>query len=425
MLRVSFNGTKELSTHCACKKSEWNSSTMTVKKSVPNSDVINSTIQGLLSRAISIRNDFEARQKPYTPSMVIEAMTTEKVSPRAGYEALIEEYIAERNLKVTTANGYAQSYCILKRYLGENFKLEDVTTSLVTKIVKEQVSKGITEGYMRGVVSRWKALHNYALEKGYTKEPWRYKIKQLKMSSKMIYVHRDTVEVMKQYLTDKLIVRTQSGGWYYNDASVDEILDVKSTLFGLYFWLLIYLFQGMSPIDLAKIEVKNLKSIKVGDNDYWGYDTLRQKTSISVKVRIKRHNVYNDMMVNVMLFFRQGKKYLLPILDGVDATDDNAVRLKLNNITKLNKKLKDLFLVINDRIVKTNVENKENVPLIPSNTTFYTARHSYAMTYLKSPRSTPSAMATLLGRSINTLSQYITQLEEESDLTYAADAVEY
>ena len=277
---------------------------------------------------------------------------------------------------------------------------------------------------MRSVASKWKAIHKYAKEKGYTKKPWCYKIQQLKQSSKMVYVHKDTVEVMKQYMLDRLIVKINSG-WRFNDEGVDEILSGKSKLYALYLWLMIYMFQGLSPIDMAKIEFKNLKSIKVGDNDYWGYDTLRQKTSIGVKVRIKRHSVYNDAMLNVMLFFRSGKKYLLPILDGVNTIDDYAVRLALNKVTKLNPKLQVVLAEINSQIVKYNVENKENVPLIPENTTFYTARHSYAMTYLKSPRSTPSAMATLLGRSINTLSQYITQLEEESDLTYAADAVEY
>ena len=426
MLRVSFNGMKELSTHCSCKKSEWNSSTMTVKKSVANCDVINTTIQGLLARAISIRNDLEARQKPYTPSLILEYMTSEKVSPRAGYEAILDEYIVEKNIRLTTIKAYKASLSLLKKYLGDSFKIDDVNTKLVTKIVKEQVTKGISEGYMRSVLNRWKSLHNYAIEKGYTKEPWKFKIRQLKTASKMVYVHKDTIEVLKKYLMSKLIVIGRNGGWSFNDEGVEEVLNGKSKLFSLYFFLLIYLFQGLSPIDMARIEFKNLKSVKVKDNDYWAYDCLRQKTSIGVKVRIRRHNPYNDMMINVMLYFRQGKKYFLPILDGVNAFDENAVRLALNNVSAtLNKKLKVVFDEVNSEIVAANVENKDNVPLIPSNATFYTARHSYAMTYLKSPRSTPSAMATLLGRSINTLSQYISQLEEESDLTSAADAVDY
>ena len=46
----------------------------------------------------------------------------------------------------------------------------------------------------------------------------------------------------------------------------------------------------------------------------------------------------------------------------------------------------------------------------------YTARHSFACHYLKSPNASVSGLASLLSRSPNTIATYIHQLTKDSDI---------
>lgn len=80
--------------------------------------------------------------------------------------------------------------------------------------------------------------------------------------------------------------------------------------------------------------------------------------------------------------------------------------------------MKEWLQRINEEVVKRNVENGGDIPLIDMKCTFYSSRHSFAMMYMMKGGS-PMNLATLLGRSPNTLSQYIKELSEEGDLVEA------
>lgn len=89
----------------------------------------------------------------------------------------------------------------------------------------------------------------------------------------------------------------------------------------------------------------------------------------------------------------------------------------------LSPKLKEWFKIVNQEVVRRNVEGKSDIPLIDvSKCTFYSSRHSFAMAYM-SKGGSPMALATLLGRSPNTLAQYIKELEQESDLVEAVSII--
>lgn len=78
---------------------------------------------------------------------------------------------------------------------------------------------------------------------------------------------------------------------------------------------------------------------------------------------------------------------------------------------------------MNKEVVRRNVENGGDIPLIDvSKCTYYTARHAYAMMYMMKGGS-PMNLATLLGRSSSTLAQYIKELSEESDLVEAVSII--
>lgn len=86
-------------------------------------------------------------------------------------------------------------------------------------------------------------------------------------------------------------------------------------------------------------------------------------------------------------------------------------------------KLKEWFRAVNEEVVRRNVENKSDIPLIDvDKCTYYVARHSYAQMYMMKGGS-PMNLATLLGRSASTLAQYIVELNNESDLVEAVSII--
>lgn len=74
-------------------------------------------------------------------------------------------------------------------------------------------------------------------------------------------------------------------------------------------------------------------------------------------------------------------------------------------------------------IINKNVEEGLNIPLIDEGCTFYSYRHSYAVSYMRSGGS-PLALATLMGRSVNTLATYVQELSEENDLVDAVSVMQ-
>ena len=72
---------------------------------------------------------------------------------------------------------------------------------------------------------------------------------------------------------------------------------------------------------------------------------------------------------------------------------------------------------INLRTELHNQQTGQHLPLIDiSNLSCYNMRHSFAMAYLSSPGANVNALASLMGRSPNSIGVYITQLNKDHDL---------
>jgi hypothetical protein len=168
----------------------------------------------------------------------------------------------------------------------------------------------------------------------------------------------------------------------------------------------------------SDIDVKTING-----SDYYCWDGKRSKTMKAVKVRIPCHTVYTEVMVKTMLMFNQGE-WLLPVLNGLSIeTNENSRKHRISNtLGVLSPKLKEWFQRVNEEVVKRNVNDGGDIPLIDMKCTFYSSRHSFAMMYMMKGGS-PMNLATLLGRSPNTLSQYIKELSEEGDLVEAVSII--
>ena len=419
MLMVSFNGRKEISTGFSCTTRFWDKTSECVKKGFPNYSGINAAINKLKNDAIATRNEYERLEKPYTPDMILSKKNV--AVPTSNIDSLIDNYIEEKGLRRTTSYDWKW----LKRKLKENNMNDMVSITLddIRKFANSLKSSGINDGAVRKLISKINALCRYAVEKNIIDsnpmKEWHY-TRQFKSSSKMLYIHYSTIEIMKEYIMNLMIDR-QGDLWSYKDGVIEQLNKRHSDLFSIYFYMLDYIFQGLSPIDLALIELKDIEIKSVNGNQYYAYDTKRMKTSVHVKIRIKKGvSIFVEMMMGLRMF---RNRYLLPFFDGdLNASLDKKKGMVSYSLTRLRPKLKKHFEKINEIVIQHNVDNDDSIPLIDMNCNYYSCRHSYSMNYMMKG-GTPMALATLLGRSPNTLAQYISELTEETDLAIAVDVV--
>ncbi len=162
---------------------------------------------------------------------------------------------------------------------------------------------------------------------------------------------------------------------------------------------------------------------QIGDEDWYCIDTSRMKTGVGVKIRIKVHTIYSQVMIGRMLM--EGDEWFLPIMHGLKGDDETKCKMRMKSIFSywLNPKLGDWWRELNQVIIQKNVDEDLKLPLIQEDCTYYSYRHSWAQAYLQNGGSV-LALATLLGRSINSISTYVQQLSEEDDLVEAVSVMD-
>ena len=427
MLMCSFNGRKEISTHYSCTPKYWDKKSECVKKGYPNWVMINHAINQLKNEAIERRNEYERLKEVYTPQMIL---TPKKVlsGHRNDLNELICDYIAEKGLKENTAYNWKYLYHLISEFDNEKVIVNQLRLDYVKRFIKwMQVDKKLSDGVIKMALSRIAAICHYAIQKGlmssddYPFKDWNY-LQKFKSASKLDYIHWKTLDVMKEMLMDDIIVRNGKL-WSYKDEVLDELLDKNSALFARFMFMEMVLWQGLAPVDICHILKSDIDVKTINNSDYYCWDGKRSKTSKAVKVRIPCHSVYTEVMVKTMLMFNNSE-WFLPVLNGLSLeTSENSRKHRISNtMCVLSPKLKEWFQRVNEEVARRNVENGGDIPLIDMKCTFYSSRHSFAMMYMMKGGS-PMNLATLLGRSPNTLSQYVKELSEEGDLVEAVSII--
>jgi hypothetical protein len=383
--------------------------------------MINHAIQQLKNEAIERRNEYERLGEVYTPQMIL---SPKKVlsGHRNDLNGLICDYISDKSLKENTAYNWKYLFNLISEFDNKDVIVNQLRIEYVKRFIKwMQTDKKLSDGVIKMVLSKVGAITNYAISKGlmsdddYPFKEWRYSLK-FKSASKLDYIHWRTLDIMKEMLLDDIIVRN-GNLWSYRDEVLDELMDKNSALFARFLFMEMVLWQGMAQVDLCHIRKEDIDVKTINGQDYYCWNGKRSKTMKAVKVRIPCHTTYTDVMVKTMLMFNQGE-WFIPVMNGLTMeTSENSRKHRVGNtLSVLSPKLKDWFRVVNKEVVKRNVENKSDIPLIDvSKCTYYTARHSYSQMYLAKGGNI-LGLATLLGRSMNTISTYVQQLNNERDL---------
>ena len=421
MLRVCWHGYKDISTHYSCQKKYWDSRNQQCKKGMVNYAVINYELNKLKSCIIKKRDEYIRQGIEYTPSMLLSIEESKKGITNVVSD-IIDNYISEKELRGSTVTGWRHTKKLIEEF-HSGVIISEIDEGWCKRYAKWLGVRGLSEGTIRTRLGHIAAIYRWASRKGlsdmsnYPYRDWNY-CQKFKLAERIEYIDLKSVDVIRDYFLSKVISVSGETFTYIDDSYISY----KNRLFVLYFWLLGYYLQGLSPLDICLLKKSDFDVKQINGEDYYCIDTSRMKTSKAVKIRVKKDTIYSQVMIWRMLM--SDGEWFLPIMHGLDGNNLEKCKTRVKAIFSywLNPKLGDLWKELNDVIIQKNVEEGLNIPLIPEDATYYSYRHSFAQMYLQKGGSV-LALATLLGRSINSISVYVKQLTEEEDLVDAVSII--
>ena len=424
MLRVCYHGYKDISSHYSCSVKYWDKKNQCIKKGFPNYMVANYELNKLKSSIIAKRDEFIRLGIEYTPKMLLSFDEVKKGISNVVSE-LIVSYYTEKELRGSTVTSWKHSRTLVNEF-QDGVIITEIDEGWCKRYARWLSDRGLSEGTIRTRLGHIACIYRYACGKGlvdmsrYPYRDWNY-CQKFKIAERIQYMDKRAVDVMKEYFLSKVIKKTSERRFTYVD---DGYISYKNRLFVIYFWLLGYYLQGLSPIDICMLKKSDFEVKQINGEEWWCIDTSRTKTKVGVKIRVRVRSIYSQVMISRLMM--EGDEWFLPIMHGLDGKDDVKCKTRMKAIFSywLNPKLGDWWREINQVIIQKNVNEDLKIPLIDEDCTFYSYRHSFAQMYINNPQASPIALATLMGRSVNTLATYIEQLKEEDDLVEAVSIID-
>lgn len=409
MLRVSFNGMKERSCGYSCPEKFWDKKNEMVKRGFPNYASINEHIQAIKAEVVALRNEYERLGKAYTPQMLLAPQV--KQAKANDVTSLIERYISEKGLSYKTI----ERWNIVKRSLAEFHKglvIEEINEAFCVRYAKHLEIKGVVSGTVRTYMSKVVALLHYAMQlkliTDYPLSSWSY-TRKYRESKSELYIHYRTMEVLMKMLFDEVIIRNGSR-WKYKEGAIDKLLDIHSELYALYLYCLGFYMKGLAPVDLSTLKKGDLKVVMLKNKSYYAIDGYREKTNMPYKIRLEQNSLEGNVYIRTMLMYNDGD-YFLPTLKNFNGSNP---KKKVNYVYYYHKdNLLKWFMRCNEVIAQHNASEDDDIPLIDLNCKFYSYRHSYLMQQIQKPNANLLRIATETGKSLSSLHQYLTYLNDE------------
>lgn len=412
MLRVSYHGMKERSTGYSCLLKYWSKKDECVKKGFPNYAIINHEIQKMKNEAIGRRNEFERLGTVYTPNMVL-ARDEVRNAATNDLKGLIQRYIDDKGLENKTIEKWNIVKRSLCKFSSSDLIVNEINEAFCRKYCRWLEERGLASGSIRSYMSKVVALLHYAvglkLIDKYPLDGWKYH-KDYREAKSDIYLHYRDIEFLFEMLLNELIIKND-GGWHYREGAIEKLMDIHSSVYGLYLYCIGFYFKGLAPTDISLLKKKDIKVIAVKNKSYYAINGNREKTGMQFRIRIEQNCLLSNVLIRTMLMFNNGTDYFLPTLKDLQSTN---LKKRVNNLYSYHSKhLVEWFEKCNEIIVRHNVEANDNVPLIDLNARYYSYRHSYIQNEIQKPDVNLLKVATETGKSIATLHQYITLLNDE------------
>ena len=411
MLMVSFNGRKEISTGYSCTVRYWDKKSECIKRGFSNFVIINQTLKKMKDDAISKRDKYIAEGVIYTPQMILDR-SGENNALTNDLKSVIEHYIDERGIEAKTIEKWWVVYRSVIKYVGRNILVSELDESFCRRYARWMENEGLSNGSIRSYLGKVGAICHYAIVKGlmseYPFDGWKYH-QDYKESKSELYIHSRSMDVMIEMFLGEVIEYTSETRWRYRDGIIDKLLDIHSDVYAHYLYVVGYYMKGISPTDISMLKKSDIKVIEVKGKSVYAVDGYREKTGQLFKIRLMVNDILSNVLIRTMLMFGSGE-YFLPTLNGFNGEK----KKRVNNLyTYHSNNLVNWFQKCNEEIARRNVVNNDNIPLIDLSCRYYSYRHSYIQSEIQKPNVNLLKIATATGKSVRTLYQYISLLQDE------------
>ena len=389
-MQVNFKGREYLSLGMSVLPKDWSEKKQCVKSSAPDYMLCNSIIQKAMKGVIDRETYYIKNSIYYTAFDLL----SDKIvyNYKSSLTDVISCLLAERQLSLNSQKSYKQTLNVIREFIGDlNPSITAINNSNINHFVKFCLHKKLKDNSIRSHLRNIRSCQNFAVSKNII----------------------DSNNVIKQ---PNIKLKQENRVNFFNGEQIALLTDyILNNPYDEYLWLFYWLYRlnGSSLVDGVSLRYRNIEKKNIGGVECYVFCFQRQKTKTAVKCVFP---VDDKVIVNYFDRFynpasHTDTDYVFPFFND---KDEKGVIYKLNRIASVAvKHLRKALEILNERILA----EKLNIPLYDvENSTLYTARHSFANCYLKSPSSSVYGLATLMARSPNTVSVYIHSFQSDVEV---------
>ena len=430
-LQVNYKGQSELSLGISVPSpSLFDKARQLVKKSCPNSKMLNQVIQSKKSELEKARLVLDATGETYSHrelvSSVKKPMTVEDVD-RSTFSYLFKDFTLDKRYGAS-----CQYKTVLKHLISVygDVRMDSVDGRLFMRYAE---SKGWSPAYRKTVLALWRAVHEHGIEGGVLSKPFSITKKMVAKLPKPVERYtflseRQLDYLFQEYLIDvcgangaeiavkRKVVKNMTMNPEFI-MSFDEITKRGSRTWVMGMYIAMVLLKGLAPVDMAKMRVEDLVEEVDAETRKlcWTYEGSRSKTGVAFKFPVMQTSLAKAVLIPFIKTAHKRNGLLFNILRSefedkvVDLRDEKSVRSKLDTFFNcINPKLKSLWKEFNAGL-------KDKTLTFDEDLTMYSGRHSFACKFVNHSSSL-GVLGTVMGRSINTLGVYVHKIKESQTL---------
>lgn len=399
ILIIRWYGRVDRATGVNVKPNQWDAVRERVRCNHPNAAGLNAMLTTYRSNIMSAASIMIAQGDVVTPQKLICYMNDKpKGKECMRVSDAYSFYIESHELGIGTVDCYKSSFNCYKRFC-KDVLIADVTVKLCGEWVSSMLKSGMA------VSSVHQYFRCFLAAMGYTcrKKKIAFDVEEFKdVIHKVPRKRKGSTVVMDEGNVNSIIRWLAS----FDD---DELVCRSNNCCCMAIFISSYLFGGVAPTDMATLRADDFT---VTDK-YITCSGSRRKTGIPFNVVVP----LNELISKVIgAFFRTADSrdgLLFPMICGgncskVDLSDKSDIHRAVDRFCGMFR-LK--FPKAIDELNSTLADDEK----IPVGMTFYSARHSFASNYVKKSGNI-AALASILGRSVNTIATYVKQINRIDEL---------